>query len=54
MFGNYAKIALRSIRRQKAFSFISIVGRSIGIPLSLYVMRLVVSIGGSDGIEAQA
>jgi len=54
MIGDYAKIALRLIRRQKVFSFINIVGLAIGIALSLYVVRLVVSIGGSDGIEAQA
>jgi putative ABC transport system permease protein len=51
MIGNYAKIALRSIRRQKVFSFINIFGLAVGIALSLYVMRLVVSIGGSDGFH---
>lgn len=48
MTGNYAKIALRSIRKQKAFSFINIAGLAVGMSLCLFVFRLIASMYGSD------
>ncbi len=51
MIGNYARIALRNIRKQKVFSFINIIGLAVGMALSLFVVRLVVSMYGSDAFH---
>ncbi len=48
MIGNYAKIALRNIRKQKVFAFINILGLAVGMSLCLYAFRLVVSMYASD------
>jgi len=41
MFQNYLKVALRNIKRQKVFSFINIVGLSIGLTVSILIFLLV-------------
>ena len=51
MTGNYAKIALRNIRKQKAFSFINIVGLAVGLSICLFAFRLIVSMYGSDAFH---
>ena len=48
MAKNYATIALRNIRKHKAFSFINIMGLSIGISLCLFVISLIFFMRGSD------
>ena len=53
MIGNYAKIALRNIRRQKVFSFINIVGLAVGMSLCLFAFSLIVSMHRSDAFQAK-
>ena len=48
MTKNYAKIALRNIRKHKVFSFINIMGLAIGISLCLFVISLIFFMYGSD------
>jgi putative ABC transport system permease protein len=48
MTKNYAKIALRNIRKHKVFSFINILGLAIGISLCLFVISLIFFMYGSD------
>lgn len=38
MFGNYFKIALRNLKRQKIYSFINIFGLSIGLACSMLIL----------------
>jgi putative ABC transport system permease protein len=38
LFGNYLKIALRKVRRQKAFSFINVAGLAIGLAACLLIL----------------
>ena len=38
MFNNYLKTAIRSLRKQKLFSFINIAGLGVGIATSLIIM----------------
>ncbi len=51
MVKNYATIALRNIRKQKIFSILNIVGLAVGLSLCLFVLRLVVSMYGSDAFQ---
>ncbi len=51
MTGNYAKIALRNIRKQKVFSFINIVGLAVGMSLCLFAFRLIVAVYASDAFH---
>ena len=51
MIGNYAKIGLRNIRKQKVFSFINIFGLAVGMSLCLFVFRLIVAMYGSDAFH---
>jgi len=37
MFKNYLKIALRNIKRHKAYSFINILGLAIGMACCLFI-----------------
>ena len=41
MFRNYLKVALRNFRRQKVFSFINVVGLSVGMTVSILIFLLV-------------
>jgi len=41
MFSNYLKIALRNLRRQKAFAFINISGLAIGLACSILILLFV-------------
>ena len=41
MFRNYLKVALRNFRRQKIFSFINVVGLSVGMTVSILIFLLV-------------
>ncbi len=41
MFGNYLKIALRNINKQKIYSFINIVGLSVGITAAILIILFV-------------
>ena len=38
MFGNYFKIALRNIKRQKGYSFINIAGLAVGIACTIFIL----------------
>ena len=41
MFKNYLKVALRNFRRQKVFSFINVVGLSVGMTVSILIFLLI-------------
>jgi putative ABC transport system permease protein len=38
MFGNYAKIALRNVKRQKGYSVINIAGLAVGIACTIFIL----------------
>ena len=49
MVRNFIKIALRNIAKQKLFSFINILGLSIGMAASLFVVLYVIDVTPGDG-----
>ncbi len=54
MFLNYCKIALRNLWRHKSFSFINILGLSIGIAVSFVILLYVVDEISYDRFNAKA
>jgi predicted permease len=51
MFGNYLKIALRNLTRQKGFSFINITGLAIGIACAIFILMWVQDELSYDGFH---
>jgi len=54
MFRNYIKIALRNIRRQKAHSFITVAGLSIGIACSILIFLFITNEFSYDKFHSKA
>ena len=54
MFTNYLKIALRSFRRHKAFTFINVIGLALGICCALLIYMLVSLHTSFDAYHSQA